>query len=359
MSVKQLIFIALFVSGFFMASCKKDAKIEKPQTVIPVRTAVVVERDVKMPVNVSGTVVRKEQMKLSFMAGGIIKNIYVSEGDYVKKGRPLAALNKTEILAMVKQAQEGLDKTKRDFSRIKELYNDSVATKEQFQNAKTALNTSKANFDIAEYNLRRSSITAPTDGWILKQLVEKNEMVQQGYPVFLFSNARSEFVFRASVTDRDIVRFAVRDSAVVEFDAFPGQQITAFLSEFPAGANEMSGLYDIELTIIESNNRLLPGMFGKAIIFPGEQSKKLSIPVEALIDPDKKEGYVFILEEQSARRKRVTLGPIIGEEVIINSGLSGGQIVITEGSLYVRDGSRVKVISDERFGLTAVRQSKE
>ena len=92
----------------------------------------------------------------------------VREGDQVRKGQLLATLKSTEISAQVQQVQLSLDKATRDYERASNLYKDSVATMEQWQNAKTGLDIAKQNYQQASFNQQYSKIYANQDGLSLK-----------------------------------------------------------------------------------------------------------------------------------------------------------------------------------------------
>ncbi len=87
-------------------------------------------------------------MKLSFKIGGIIKNIFVDEGQRVYKAQKLTELDLSEIKAQVNQAQSAFEKAKRDLERMKRLYADNVVTLEQLQNAETGFEIVKSNLKI-------------------------------------------------------------------------------------------------------------------------------------------------------------------------------------------------------------------
>lgn len=150
-----------------------------------------------------GRLASKEQAKLSFKTGGLIKRINVSEGQRVSEGKVLAEMDLEEINAQVEQASVGenqalitlnnaklqLEKLERDYNDVKSLYEDQVATltelkdtkslldnaRNQVEAAKTGLNFSQQNQKIANYNRRLSKIRAPSSGTILKRLAEPNE----------------------------------------------------------------------------------------------------------------------------------------------------------------------------------------
>ncbi|NJK86041.1 MAG: biotin/lipoyl-binding protein [Bacteroidales bacterium] len=97
------------------------------------------EEYIYLPVRTSGRLTAESEQKLSFRTGGIIKRILVKEGQEVSPGETIAELNLSEIKPQVSMARQAFDKASRDLQRAENLFNDSVATLEMFQNAKRLL----------------------------------------------------------------------------------------------------------------------------------------------------------------------------------------------------------------------------
>ncbi len=216
-----VIYMALFL--FLMGGCKApEQKSQLESKAISVKVCQVEEVEYQIPVRVTGALGTTTQMKLSFKTGGIIDQMNVKEGRAVSKGDVLAVLDLSEIRAQVSKADIGLEKSRRDMNRARNLYQDSVATLEQYQNAQSAFELARAQKQIADFNLQHSRIKAPSDGEIMKILVETNEVIGPGYPAILFASTENDWVVRASLTDKDIVKLLIGDSANITMDAFPG-----------------------------------------------------------------------------------------------------------------------------------------
>ena len=170
----------IFIPAVLMiiASCGDKSKKESDtrENLIKVKAAEVVEKNIVFPIHSSGRLSAKTEQKLSFKTGGIINKIFVDEGQSVRKGQLLAELNLSEIRARVNLAEQALGKAERDFNRTGNLFKDSVVTLEQLQNAETALEVAKSNLEIARFNLKYSTIVAPSQGKILRRLMEENEV---------------------------------------------------------------------------------------------------------------------------------------------------------------------------------------
>ncbi|MBK7633850.1 MAG: biotin/lipoyl-binding protein [Saprospiraceae bacterium] len=140
----------------------------------------------------------------SFKTGGVIKKTYVKEGDIVSKGQLLATLEMQEINAQVQQAEEGLQKVLRDKNRVGNLYKDSVATLEQYQNVTSAYEVAKRTSEIAQFNRLYSEVRAPISGKIIKQIMYSGEITGPGNPIYaILGVGKSDWVIQAGLTDRD------------------------------------------------------------------------------------------------------------------------------------------------------------
>jgi len=336
--------ILLLACSFAMiSSCKQKAPSEEAtEEDVHVKTQVVKEQVVSLPVRTSGRLSSKTEIKLSFKTGGIIEKIFVDEGQVVRKDKLLARLNLEEISSQVRQAELALQKAQRDFARAENLYRDSVATLEQYQNARTGLELAQANAKIARFNLEYSEIRAPSDGKILKKLAEENEITGPGYPVLFFASTEANWVVRVNLTDKDIVRVNLLDSAGVVFDAWPGRSLICQVSETGKAADPYTGTYEVELTMLEKPDNLTSGFIGKVTIFPSDTTSYPVIPVGALIDGKGSSGTVYILKNDTAARKDIMIHSITDEGIVVGEGLKAGDEIIVEGGSFIKEGVRVK-----------------
>ncbi len=328
------------------AGCQKNAPPPAGMKEIPVKTAPVIKTSVSFPVHTSGILASPEEMKLSFKTGGIIQRMAVKEGDRVGQGQMLAELDKSEIKARVQTARSAYEKAQRDFRRVENLFRDSVATLEHKQDAETALKVAKSNLEIAEYNLRHSSIRAPANGRIIKQLAENNELVDSGYPVFVFGSTEGAWIIRMGLPDREVVRIQEGDSARIIFDAYPAEIFRATITEIGHAADPYTGTYEVELTLLPHNRTLIFGFVGDVSILPSRQEEIYRIPIEALVEADGTRGTVFYVNPQTrtAHKTDIEINRIFNDYVAVRKGLEGIKEVVTKGSPYLSDGAKVKIM---------------
>jgi RND family efflux transporter MFP subunit len=335
-----IICLAIFVGGCGADSTETNGG---EKGAIPVKTAPVKMMKLAKPVVTSGRLSPQATMKLSFKTGGIIKKIYVNEGDRVKRGARLASLDLEEVQARVGQAENGYDKAARDLKRVENLYKDNAATLEQLQNVRTAFDIAESNRTIARFNLKHSTIAAPSPGRILKQVAEENEMIGPGYPVIIFGSTSTHWVVRCGIGEKDIIRLSLGDGAAVRFDAHPQENFTGTVSEISESIDSASGTYEIELNIKDKGKKLVAGFVARVTISPSRLKEYRVIPIESLIKGEGDRGRVFTVVKNKARAVNVEIAFLFENLVALRSGIDDSALVVTDGSAYLTDGDMVKL----------------
>jgi RND family efflux transporter MFP subunit len=217
---KNLAIVTAALLTALLAACsRQDAPTAERPT--PVRIQHASTGPAVPPIDTSGIVTTKHEMRLSFKMGGVVRRIYVQEGDVVKQGQRLAEIELTEVGAQVEQARQMADKALRDLKRGENLYADQVISLEQLQDLRTQAAMASAQFNSAQFNLGYSVITAPRDGKVLRKLAEERELVPAGSPVLVFGESGRGYVVRAALADREIVNVKLGDKGEIRMDAFP------------------------------------------------------------------------------------------------------------------------------------------
>ncbi len=342
-------FILFLAPVIFLHACSSKATEIKNllnKETIAVKLIPIKEQSAVSNIQASGLLATENEAHLSFKIGGIIENIFVKEGEIVRKGQLLATLKSTEIAAGVEQVKLSIDKAQRDYQRALNLYKDSVTTLEQLQNAKTGLDIAKQGYQQATFNQQYSKIYAPADGFIVKKIGNTGELATSGTPVIVMNivSGASKWILKAGVPDKEWAIIETGNKADVRFDAFPGKIFPAIVSKRSLAADPVSGSFQIELQINPGHQQPAAGMFGRATIFPDRPQTGCSIPYEALLEANGKQGFVFVSDDKkTVRRIPVTISEIKENVVYISHGLEGHSYIITAGSPYLTDHSPITI----------------
>lgn len=312
---------------------------------VPVLTAPVQTKSIDLPVHASGILTSSAEQRLSFKIGGVIRKIYVDEGDLVRPGQLLAVLDKTEIDAQVSQANQALLKAERDLSRVEGLYRDSSATLELLQNATTGRDVANETARIAQFNQQYAEIRASRGGKIIKKLMNEGEITGPGTPVFaLFETGNDDWVVKVNVSDRDWARLNTGMGAKVMMDAYPNTVFAGKVTDLAPAADPASGLYPVEIRVTPQGKRFAPGLFSQVDITPKQARNYAVVPIEAIVEGDGQEAFVFALQPdgESVRKTPVQVAFLEQNLAVLTNSLDGVTEVITSGAPYLTEKKKVK-----------------
>lgn len=341
----------IIIGIFALQACGDGGKEVSERTdaaadTVSVRLEAVSSADDTARVRASGLLHTEDEVRLSFKTGGIIASVMVEEGQRVRKGQVLATVNTTEVDAQRQLALLQLDKAQRDNRRAENLYRDSVATLEQVQNSRTAVDAARETLRQVDFNRGQATILSPVDGFVIRRLAQSGEMAAPGAPVLVLGalGGGSRWVLKTGVSDREWSAVQVGDNARVDFDAWPGRSFSAVVSSRSLAADPSNGTFQLELRVDFGVEKPATGMFGRAVITPTVIRKGYSIPYESLLEADGSRGFVFVSDDRrTVRRVPVTIASLSQERVFVSSGLEGHGWVVSSGSPYLRDGSAIRV----------------
>ena len=316
------------------------------EVVVPIKLAPVSTVVRSEPVVASGLVSSAQEARLSFKVGGIINQLFVEEGQSVRKGQLLATLDLTEINAQVSQAQLANEKAERDLGRVKSLYADTAVTLEQLQNATTGTSVAKQSLTIAQFNRSYAQIRSTVDGTVTRKVANAGEYIAPGGSVYLISsNRRSDWVVRVGVSDKDWARLTLGNRARITLDAYPDRMFSGTVSELAQAADPTNKLYEVEVRINPGPVKFAPGLFAKVMLVPAQSRSYTLVPVEAIVEGNGKDGFVYILtdDKKHVRKTPVQIGFLDADKVLLTNGLAGVRYVVTAGSAFLTEESTVVV----------------
>jgi len=330
-----------------MLSCKSETKetVVIDEAVL-VKTAPVENIDYAPSLQYTGMIASKAEAKLSFKIGGVITKLLVEEGDRVSKGQLLASLDLTEINAQVQQATKAVEKAKRDLARVKNLYEDTAATLELYQNVQTQLDVANENLRIAQFNQQHAQIKATENGVVIKKIMNEGEVAGPGMPVLLiYGNNNNDWVVKFGVSDKDWAVLKTGQRAEVSIEAYADKKFNGTITRKADIADPYNNTYEIEVSVLPNGQKFASGLFSTIRLNTAAQRKTIMIPVESIAEGDGKTGYVYTLnpDNKTVTKHKVTIAFLATDKVAISSGLEGITNVITDGVSYLTEKSKVKL----------------
>jgi multidrug efflux system membrane fusion protein len=336
----------LFVTTL-LAACGQSTN-EPATRPTPVRVQPATTGPATPAIATNGIVATKDEMRLSFKVGGIIKSIRVQAGDEVRRGQTLAEIELTEVNSQVEQASQMAEKARRDLDRGERLYEDQVISLEQLQDLRTQAAMAHAQLQSAQFNRGYATISASSDGVVLRKLAEERELVQAGTPVLLVGGRKGGYVVRTALSDREIVQLKMGDPAEIRLDAYPQQAIAGTIAEIAGAADERTGLFPVEVRFDSVPVSLASGLVAKLNLYPSSsRTHRLTyVPIAAVVEGDGDRASVFVVSGDRVKRRSVRVAFIAPEAVALADGVQPGERVVTDGALYLEDQERIEIVGE-------------
>lgn len=385
------------------------------EKIVKVQTEKVEKRNITQIVSANGNINPVEKVILRPEVTGEVVELPVKEGDVVKKGQLLIRLKPEQYIARrnkakaslsyseasLKERQASLAEVAANYKRAKDLFEKQLVSESELESAKSAFLRTESqieaqkssvlqaeeNYKDARVELAKTAIYAPLDGTISVLNVEKSERVlgssfSQGTHLMTVADL-SQMEAVVEVDENDVVLISVGDTASIEIDAFKDQKFKGVVTQIGNSA-KTTGLgsqnevvnFDVEIRLLDLNDRIRPGMSCDAEISTETKSGVVSVPIQSVTarmpnpkkddseedsgsrkTKDKKKKtkiseVVFIEEGNLAKMVDVEIGISDDTYMEIKSGLEEGQMVISGSyraiSKELEDSSKVRITNKSK-----------
>ncbi len=317
----------------------------------------------------SGYVVTGEKyISIGVRVPGRVDAYLVDESERVVKGQPLVQLDRRDYDAALRQAEAGLELSRAtlelrglEVKRLRALRSQDVASQSQLDVKESELRVSEAQVRQAEaeiaqarVNLDYTTLRAPTDGVILAKLKEVGEMAVPGGfagsgDLIRMANLQ-DMRAEVDVNEMDLAKVRLGQQAEVVPDAFPDRRYAAEVVKLYPQVNRQKGTLKVEVAIPEADEWLRPDTSVR-ITFLDDAAPATADAAAAIVTAPRRamrnEGgasFVWVVTEGRLRRQAVTLGRELGDQVVVETGLLGGEALVTgEPEVTLAEGQKVEV----------------
>ncbi|BET65632.1 efflux RND transporter periplasmic adaptor subunit [Opitutales bacterium ASA1] len=335
----------------FASGCGRSTETASSVAVVDrtqrVRVEPVSWSDEAIPVSREGILTRRTESVLSFKIGGLVRDVRVRAGDAVRAGEVLATLDPAEIDAEVARAEAGVEKARRDLARAERLARQDVATIEQVEDARTALEIADSLLDSAAFNRRLAVVVAPADGSVLRRATEPDQLIGAGQPVLVFAAAAEPWIARVGISEHELAGLRAGSSAEVEIPN--GVRVSGKLTHVSGSPEPTTRLYTVEVELDGASVADAPlrsGAIVRVRLSPDPVPARARVPVEALVagDGDRALVYVFDAATETVRAMPVRIARLHADWAYLGEPLTPDTVVVANGAELLRDGQRVVVV---------------
>jgi membrane fusion protein, multidrug efflux system len=316
---------------------KKD--VEK---VITVTVSLVAVQNFKHFVEIQGRVDAKNNLFVSPQMGGAITNLFVKEGDYVKKGQTIATIDNAVLKQSLQEIDYQLETAKIFYEKQKSLWDQKIGTEIQYIQAKSNVESLEKRIATLKTQTAMTTVVSPLSGFVDEVRMKSGEMAAPGLGIVRIVNSDNLKVV-AQVADTYASTIKQGDMVIVKFPDL-GKETTAKLTFVGQTVNPASRTFVVEATIPKIDSQLKPNM--TAVLNINDQAKSNAIIINQNYIQHTEAGdivYVAVTEgaKKVARSRKVTTGITYNGDIEITSGLQAGDMLITQGYQDLVDGQAV------------------
>ena len=272
-----------------------------------------------------GCVRAAQEVNAAFKVGGTLRTIFAEEGEFVRRGAPLAALDARDYRLQAEAAEAEYKRVKAEAERVMALYADGAATPDAYDKARYGLQQITAKYENSRNQLADTEIRMPFDGYVQKRLFDPSTVVGAGMP-------GSEYVRRSEF-----------DGFEAAFDFWPGKRIPLRLRSISPKANA-NQLYTLRLGVPADLRPLpSPGMNTMVtIVCRPSGAAQVAVPAVALFDDGDRTCVWICREDSTVVSREVRVERLqTGGEAVVGAGLAAGERIVTSGVHRLREGEKV------------------
>lgn len=339
----------LLLSGILLlaSACKSD-KPQKQQ-VKTVKTSIATPYGESKILTFSGKVTAASEVNLAFRIAGPIQKVYVSEGQFVRKGQVLAEMDSRDYAIQLSATEAEYKQIKGEAERVIRLYDQESVSKNDYEKATSGLQQITAKYNAHKNALADTKLIAPFDGYIQKQYFDRNETVAAGMPILsLISNDTPEVIIH--IPAKIYVERENFKSFSCTFEVYPNVEFPLELIAVNHKAN-LNQLYSMRLRFKKDQKTPLPSPGMSTIVtvsFKTDNSDLVSVPVTAIFENEGGSAvWLYDAASQSVKLCPVVLSEIQTDGmVVVSSGLKPNNIVVSAGVRYLQEGVQVAPIPE-------------
>lgn len=336
-------FVIFFAIGVFALSglitTSLAAKSDKPP--VGVRVATVETIDFHDRVEALGTLTANESVVITATVTDTISAIQFEDGQRVVKDQVLIEMSAAEERAQLAEVESTLAEAQLQYERTKGLAKKKLISASSLDERRRDVETAKARIRAMKARLADRSIRSPFTGVLGLRNISVGALVAPGTRIVeLSDDSRMKLDF--SVPSTLLGSLKPGADIVARSRGLDGAVFRGKISSIDNRVDTVTRTIRVRAILPNENQKLVPGLLMQIELVNNARQAKV-VPEEAII-PIGSDRFVFVVGDGNVvQRRKVQTGARRIGQIEILSGLRNGEVVITHGTLKVREGAKVKI----------------
>jgi membrane fusion protein, multidrug efflux system len=297
-----------------------------------------------------GTLIAVRSVTLGAELSGVVRGISFDSGTFVKKGSVLVTLDTSLEQAQLSGSVADSKLAKQNLERSKSLQKGGVTTVADLEAAEARALQATSAVASLQATIAKKAIRAPFDGRVAIRQVELGQLVSQGTAIASLQSVTPIYA-EFALPQQALADVKLGQKASMHVDIFPGSSWDGEISTINPEVDVATRNVRVRATFQNTDGRLTPGMFANIDVLSNEKNQVVVIPATSVIFAPFGDS-VFAIEEKkdaaghassSVHQKFVRLGERRGDFVVAISGVTPGEVLVSNGGFKLRNGQSVIV----------------
>lgn len=342
--IAVLVIAGLIVSSLITNYFEDRAAIQAETAPVGVITAKAKMMTVPQSISAVGNMQAILSVPVSFDAEGVLAKVYVKDGQQIKQGQTIAALDTTGDVAQLQYYQANLALQQATYQRMLSIKDIGAVSQQMLDAQKASMQQAQAQVNQQQAVIDQKIFKAPFAGVLSNVTGDIGGYLAKGTAIATLVQEAPLYVqYNLPVSSRPLIELG--QPVVVTSSAYPGQAFKGILSYVAPQANSNSGTMTLQGTIDNPDFLLLPGMFVSISQMVNPNRQLLTIP-EVAVMTDIIGQYVFKVVGPEVRKIYVNVGESVGNMVPVYNGLNEGDTVVVAGQQKLNDQSPITIVND-------------
>ena len=327
------------------SACAQDAAPAAPA--VDVAAVEAKEVDWQEKVSSIGIAEALQGVNVSGSEAGTVADILFDSGESVQVGQVLVRLDTSKERADLEATQTQIPAAKADLSRKLKLVKERIVSQTEVDDAQAKYDSLVAQTISLNATIERRDLKAPFSGVLGIRKVNKGQYLQPGDEIVSLQDL-TVMRMRFLIGQKDFAKVKIGQEIDARFDSYPGEVFKGKISAIEPSVKYTSGIIPIQAEIPNSDTKLLPGMYASLDVLLPDHSKKVVVPQSAItFNLYGETAYVVDSESKKVQQVTVRTGARRDNAVVVESGITAGQLVVVAGQLKLNNGTSVNVVEGQ------------
>lgn len=287
-----------------------------------------------LDINKSGIITATQPGKIAYF------NVEI--GSHVSKGQLIGKIDSKQREIGIKSSEATIKKLEADIQRTKDLIEGDAAPATAINDLNYNLETTKIQKENMQQQIADNNIYAPISGIVVQKNANAGEFANPGTPL---ASIMDISVLKAIVyvSESNVYDLRIGQAAQISSSVFPGK-LTKGIVKYIAPKGDENHNYRVEVEIPNSGYKA--GTYVNVKFNFKKPADALQIPKIALVE-GVKNPYVYVVNGNSIAVRKIEIGEEIGQNIVVRSGLTPGEKVVTSGQINLSEKSKIQIVNSK------------